>query len=189
MKITAEATLNFRREIIRQNQLINSFNNDDIAHLREFLLQHDLQTLLVPNEKQTLQEHIVSLVGKIGENIKLKRALAIATSSGNFIGTAAHGNTSAVVENCLMGTYVSAVVLKPLSSKVNAVDIGKLSKGLSQHVIGMNPQALKPNNEISGDDALLTQHYLLNDKITVSDLVAEANVEIVDFVRYGRNES
>ncbi|XP_057317716.1 elongation factor Ts, mitochondrial-like [Hydractinia symbiolongicarpus] len=185
----AQSTLHFRQQVILQNQKVNSLNNNDVTHLREFLLQHELQTLTVKNGSVTLQEHLVSLVGKIGENMKLKRAIAIATNRENIVGTAVHGNITACINNCFMGSYASTVVLKPLHQDCDAINLKQLANGISQHVIGMNPQFLHPPHGNDNDEeALLSQEYLLNDKIKIKDIVRQNNVEIVDFVRYGVNE-
>jgi len=182
---TAKATIKFRRNVIEQNMKINSLSNDDITHLREFLLAHEIQELPVPDQNTTVEEHVVGLVGKTGENIKLHKALAIATSKENVIGYSCHGNVSATVNNCVMGTYGAAVVLKPLSDSVEKSHISNLARSLSQHVIGMNPKCLGPTKDVSEEDTLLCQGYLLDDKKTISEMINEAGVEIVDFVRYG----
>lgn len=182
---TAKATINFRRNVIEQNMRVNSLANNDITHLREFLLAHEISELPVPNQNTTVEEHVVGLVGKTGENIKLHKALAIATSKENVIGYSCHGNVSATVNDCMMGSYAAAVVLKPLSDNAERNQISNLARSLSQHVIGMNPKCLGPTEDISEEDTLLCQGYLLDDKKTISDMVKEAGVEIVDFVRYG----
>jgi len=182
---TAQATIDFRRNVIQQNMKINSFADDNITHLREFLLAHEIQELPVPNQTTTVEELVVSLVGKIGENIKLNKALAIATHKENIIGISSHGNISTTVNNCVMGTYGAAVVLKPQSQSIEKTLIANLAQSLSQHVIGMNPKCLKPTKDIPEEDTFLCQEYLLDDKRTISDMVDEAGVEIVDFVRYG----
>jgi len=189
---TAESTLKFRENVILQNQKINSSTNTEITHLREMLLAHELTNLTVTNSDTLLQEYLVSIVGKLGENIKLKRALALATNSNNIIGTACHGNSSGIFEDCLMGTFASFVVLKPLQPVIDVnkhADLIKLANGLSQHVIGMNPKAINATEaDIETEDVLVHQEYLLNDKLKVSELVENAHCEIVDFVRYSINE-
>ena len=184
VSITAQSTLNFRRNIILQNLKINSFANEDISHLREILLPHEVQTLSLPNDKFTIEEHVVNLVGKIGENIKVKKALAIATNQENIIGISSHGNISTTLNNCIMGTYCAAVILKPLKDSIDKTYISNLARSLSQHVIGMNPTCLNLTEDIPEEDTLLCQEFLLDAKKNVGDILKQADVEIVDFIRY-----
>ena len=178
--------MNFRREVILQNQKISS-NKDQITHLREILLQHELAKLLIDKTENSLQDKVVEVIGKVGENIKLKRAIAIATSIDNIIGTAVHGNFSGNFYGCLMGVFASAVVLKP-SNQENRDEIQKLASKLAQHVIGMDPKAIDKTVDIEESDCLLHQEYLLDNKIVLGDLVKSYNCEIVDFIRYSVNE-
>jgi len=182
---TAKATINFRRNVIEQNMKVNSLSDGNITHLREYLLAHEIQELPVPNQNSTVEERVVALVGKTGENIKLNKALGIATSKENIIGVACHGNISTTLNNCAMGTYGAAVVLKLLSPNIEKPQVENLARSLSQHVIGMNPKCLSPTKDIPEEDTLLCQEYLLDEKKTIRDMISEAGVEIVDFVRYG----
>lgn len=182
---TASAVLNFREQVIQQNLKVSSNAEDEITHLREVIMEHELKDLIIPTKNITVEERVVSLVGKIGENIKLKRAMAIATNSSNIIGTSTHGSFSFVLDECQMGSYAGVVVLKSLHKSVDREEVRKIAKGLSQHVIGMNPLGLKSDNLIAEEDSFLGQDYLLNEKVKVGDLVENSGVEIIDFVRYG----
>jgi len=185
VSIVSRATINFRRSVIEQNMRVNSLATD-VSHLREVLMTHDLQQLRVPDLGLTIEEYTVGLVGKIGENIKLKKALAIATGKDNIIGASSHGNGSTTYNNVHMGTYCAAVVLKPLNpaAAADSSHTSSLARSLSQHVIGMNPKCLDRTEDIAEEDTLLCQEFLLDDSKRIGDLVKEAGVEIVDFVRY-----
>lgn len=182
---TANVVLNFRKQVIEQNLKVSSNAEDGITHLREVIMEHELKDLSIPGTNVTLEEQVVHLVGKIGENIKLKRAMAIATNSSNIIGSSTHGNINAVADQCHMGSYAGIVVLKPVCETVDREEVQTVAKGLSQHVIGMNPLGLFHSDLVSEEDSLLGQDYLLNEKVKVRDLVKNFGVEIIDFVRYG----
>lgn len=182
----AYSSLNFRKEVILQNQKISS-NKDEVTHLREILLQHELARLPINKTENSLHDKVVEVIGKVGENIKLKRAVAIATSIDNIVGTAVHGNFSGNYYGCLMGVFASVVILKP-SNQENRDEIQKLSSKLAQHVIGMDPKAIDIEVDIDESDCLLHQEYLLDSKIVVGDLVKAYKCEIVDFIRYSVNE-
>jgi len=176
----AKSTIDFRRKAIEQNHHLNSFSNSGISHVREMVLSRHLNDLPAPDRGGTLEDYIVSVIGKVGENIRLKRALAVVTEESNQIFCASHGNTAGGDGNCLWGSFASAVFLKPSRDDL---DYSRLGKGLAHHAIGMNPKDLNDPN-----DGMLNQEYLLNDSLTVSDICRDNDVELVDFIRYSINE-
>lgn len=186
---TTLSVLNFRKEVIEQNLRVSSNGDQNITHLREVVMAHDISSLRHPDlggDGVTLEEHLVQLVGKIGENLKLKRGLALSTATENIIGVSTHGNNAVLQNGCRVGSFAGVVVLKPLTeSSSTSTDLAKLARDLSQHVIGMNPQALDECNGVTKEESFLGQDFLLDDKVTVSELVHDAKVEIVDFIRYG----
>ena len=122
----------------------------------------------------------------MGENLRFKRALTISTPHDNVIGVSTHGNNSVVPGNgCHVGKFAGVVVLKPTTGEKNSEELSKLARDLSQHVIGMNPVALHSGNGVSSDESLMGQEFLLDDKITVGDLLVKKNVEVVDYIRFG----
>ncbi|XP_066914817.1 elongation factor Ts, mitochondrial-like [Clytia hemisphaerica] len=181
---TAQSVLKFRQKVIEQNMKVSS--NQEITHLREMVLEHDLKEMKHPSLDVTLEEHLVQLVGKIGENMKIKRALAMTTNQENIIGVSTHGGNNTVTSNgSLLGKFAGVVVLKPKTTDVDVENLKKIARDLSQHVIGMNPIALQPSNDVSKEESLLGQEFLLNDKVTVAELLNQNQADVVDFIRYG----
>ena len=186
----AEATVEFRRKVIAQNLAVNCSGSTEIGHLREELILHKIHTLPVAGDThRNVEEQVVGVVGKIGENIQVRKALAISTHHNNIIGVASHGGSTATVDSCEMGTYGAAVVLRPLNPNPADVEgLTRLARSLSQHVIGMNPRALVSGDGVSEEESLLGQEFLLDDSRCVGDMVGKAGVEVVDFVRFGVND-
>lgn len=185
---TAQSILNFRQQVIEQNKKISSNVKQNVTHLRETVMEHELRNFKHPNYDMTVEEHIVQLVGKVGENLKLKRGLAIATAEENIIGVSTHGNSATTANGCSVGTFAGVVVLKPITEIHDLSKLRKLARDLSQHVIGMNPVAIRASDNVSNDESLLGQEFLLNDKVTVEQLITEAGVDVVDFIRYGLSQ-
>jgi len=182
----AKATIHFRQRVIAQNLAVNSTGSSDIGHLREVLIPHKILSLPIPaGDHNNVEEQVVSVVGKIGENIQVKKALAISTHHNNIIGVASHGGSTATADSCEMGTYGAVVVLKPLHPDPNTGQLTKLARSLSQHVIGMNPKTLHCGDGVSVEESLMGQEFLLDESRCVGDMVNEAGVEVVDFVRFG----
>jgi len=76
----AKATVEFRQRVIAQNLAVNCSGSSEIGHLREVLIPHKIHTLPVPcGGYSNVEEQVVSVVGKIGENIQVRKALAFNT--------------------------------------------------------------------------------------------------------------
>ena len=183
--MVTNAALIYRTRIIKQNKLLNSFGDEDIAHLREVVPIQKLGNVTMEESGNApLQDIIVDNIGRLGENIKVKRAVTVATSSCNMFGIYGHGNPSGSIDNFVYGQYACIVTLRP-SSNANKVDISNLARGLAQHVTGMNPKVIDLESESeNSEDALLLQEYLLDDTLTVREILSRNEVEIVDFLRY-----
>ena len=68
----AKATIDFRQRVIAQNLAVNSTGSSDIGHLREVLIPHKILSLPIPaGDHNNVEEQVVSVVGKIGENIQV----------------------------------------------------------------------------------------------------------------------
>jgi len=175
----AKGALEYKKRIIRQNSKVNSFAGEDIAHLREIIPPHDLEDATVDNE--VLKDSIVSTVSQLGENIILKRAVAIATSRANSIGACSHGNISGHAGSIHFGKYAALVVLENREGK----DLQAVCTGLAQHVIGMKPVHIdKEADHPEAELALMNQEYLLDSSITVRGLVEKYDTDVIDFVRF-----
>ncbi|XP_065647601.1 elongation factor Ts, mitochondrial [Hydra vulgaris] len=184
---TARLTLKLRKNVVLQNMNRSSLESQ-VGHLKEEIIKHHLLGSIEENSNLKLEELMTNMVGKIGENIVLRRAIAMSTFSSNVIGTAVHGNVTGAVNDCLMGTYAAVVTLRPKSS----CDVERASffaKGIAQHVIGMNPKSISSCSGISEDESLLGQDFLLNDKLTVRSLLEKENLEVIDFMRYALNDN
>ena len=177
--LIAKGALEYKKRILKQNSKVNSFAGEDIAHLREIIPPHDLEDATV--DGQVLKDSIVSTVSQLGENIILKRAVAIATSRANSIGVCSHGNISGHSGGFHYGKYAALVVVENKEEK----DLQAFCTGLAQHVIGMKPVHIdKEADHPEAELALLNQEYLLDSNITVRSLVEKYDTDIIDFVRF-----
>ena len=177
--LIAKGALEYKKRIVKQNSKINSFAEGDIAHLREIVPTHDLENVTV--DSKILKDSIVSAISSLGENIILKQAVAIATSISNSIGASSHGNISGCVGNSFYGKYAALVVVRKEEGK----DLRALCTGLAQHVIGMKPTHIdKEADDPEAESALLNQDYLLDNTMTVRNLLEKHDTDIIDFIRY-----
>lgn len=185
--MVTHAALGHRKAVVEQNQKLNMFGNTSV-HLREVLLTHDLRDLKTKNG--TLEELVAKTIGKLGENIKLGRAITMTTESDNVFGKYVHGPFVKNIDNCSVGKFGAIVAVKPLRTDVNNEHISALSSKLAQHIVGMNPKVIsesttgKSNESLDESDVLVDQEYLLDGSVTVGELLKREGIEVVDFVRY-----
>ncbi|CAI2168299.1 16967_t:CDS:2 [Funneliformis geosporum] len=166
----------------------------------------------------TVQESMMELVGKLGENISLRRADAVVLPDMNE-----NSNVINDKDFILTGGYVhggdlftgkiGGLVVVKLSSKTTkqgssfthpSEQINKLLRNLARQIVGFNPQYISENNVeaiqygISKDDyikenVLLSQDFIIGGG-SVRDVLEKAEkefgntVEIIDFRRWEYGE-
>ena len=187
-KVTNAAMMK-RKKIVDQNQKINAFAGE-LEHLREVIPEHKLRNEEILNSGgETVAETVARTIGKLGENIKINKVVTMTTEVSNVIGSYVHGPFVTSLGGCSLGRYGGIVALKPKQGDADLNSVLHLANRMAQHVVGMNPKVITQHGseavkdgEVS--DVLLEQEYLLDDNVTVKDLLNREGVEVVDFVRY-----
>lgn len=130
-------------------------------------------------------------IGKIGENLILRRGVFIAAPTNGVLNYYIHSTGKQINSDLEVGKYGAVIALENVdknqavseSSKVQQLN---LSRQLCQHIVGMNPLRINRDhdkNEVD-EDALLDQAFLLDNSIQVGELVKRENLKVLDFVRY-----
>ena len=189
-KVTNTA-LEHRKAVVEQNQQVNAWSGSQ--HLREIIPEHKLRALHM--ESGNLADLVAKAIGRLGENIKISRAVTMTTELDNVIGSYVHGPFVTSDSGCMLGRYGGVVVLRPQGEACREA-ASSLSCKMAQHVVGMNPKSIDKSDNVEQateggltEDVLLDQEYLLDSNITVQDLCRKEQVEVVDFVRYECGES
>ena len=156
-------------------------------HFREVLLTHKLNEMKLSNSEETVNDLVLQVVGRLGERIMVKRAVTMTTEQDCVIGRYTHGPFTSNIDGCQMGKYAAMVALQPTSSDADNVKMATLATCLSQHIVGMNPSCIS-SKDIAGQnidkgEILEEQNYLMDETITVKELLDSNNVSIVDFLR------
>lgn len=129
-------------------------------------------------------------VGKLGENMTLKRAAWVKVPDGFYIGSYVHGAVhSPLLHNLVLGKYGALVICETSEQKANLEELGRR---LGQHVVGMAPRSVGSlDDEPGGEEEtkMLSQPYLLDPSITLGQYVQPRGVSVVDFVRFECGES
>ncbi|KAI8924548.1 elongation factor TS-domain-containing protein [Entophlyctis helioformis] len=158
----------------------------------------------------TVRASFTETIGKLGENLRLRRALvttattaspaAVAASPATVFGVYAHAGGNALAPG--LGTFASVVALavdQP-GSAVSAdtrAKVAAFAGKVAQHVTGFAPKALHASSAgesaVAPDEALLTQDFLFGGgsvSQALDALSAElgAKVTVADYVRYACGE-
>eukprot|EP00842_Homolaphlyctis_polyrhiza_P001999 jgi/Hompol1/27/HPOL_001030-RA len=154
---------------------------------------------LADSPSQTVKDAFTETIGKLGENLRLRRALVgIVADSRHVFGTYAHSGGNALAPG--LGRFASIVALahsQPLAPE-ERVKIAQFARKIAQHITGFAPKAIHadPNatpDAIAPEEALLSQDFLFGGG-SVADALAAFSAElgkqiyVADFARYACGE-
>ncbi|XP_008842260.1 elongation factor Ts, mitochondrial [Nannospalax galili] len=138
-----------------------------------------------PDREGSLKDHLALAIGKLGENMTLKRAAWVKVPLGFYVGSYVHGVMhSPSLHNLVLGKYGALVICEASEQNANLEDIGRR---LGQHVVGMAPLSVGSLEDEPGGETetkMLSQPYLLDPSITLGQYVQPQGVSVVDFVRF-----
>jgi elongation factor Ts len=161
------------------------------------LSQIDIQSLVnrnLLNGHGTIDEELLKLVGKLKENITLRRAITCANQDSSFV-SAAYAHSGGLSLPPGVGRLGSIVVLKAAATSTTKLAPEKresltlFAKRLAQHISGFAPTTIRECGNESSDNVLMAQDFLFGGG-KVSDIVQKVglensvSLEIVDFKRW-----
>lgn len=142
-----------------------------------------------------LSDHLALIIGKVGENASLRRATCFKATNSVTLASFAHpfvvkadANTS--TENVVqLGKFGALLALHDANGNADA------QRNLCQHIVGMNPTKIgvpdvdKPAEVKDDEQCLLFQEYLLEPSMSVAEVLAENQIEVVQFKRFECGEA
>lgn len=137
-------------------------------------------------EGKSLGDELALMIGSVGENASLRRATCFKAAEPITLFGGSHPlkTTSSGVH---LGTYGSIFAWKSASDGPVDAD---LLKNISTHIIGLSPSKVgvadidKPNEDKDAEKCLIHQGYLIDETITVGELLKENALEVLDFNRF-----
>uniref|UniRef100_A0A8D1JFF0 Elongation factor Ts, mitochondrial n=1 Tax=Sus scrofa TaxID=9823 RepID=A0A8D1JFF0_PIG len=156
------------------------------TYSKGFLNSSELSELPAgPEREGSLKDWLALAIGKLGENMTLKRAAWVKVPAGFYVGSYVHGTMqSPSLHNLVLGKYGALVICETSERKANLEDLGRR---LGQHVVGMAPLSVGSLDDEPGGESetkMLSQPYLLDPSITLGQYVQPQGVSVVDFVRF-----
>ncbi|XP_043500185.1 elongation factor Ts, mitochondrial isoform X2 [Polistes fuscatus] len=159
-------------------------NNDEVERT---LLDTETLKALPAKDGKTLADHSALIIGTIGENITLRRALCMRVQGEALV----FGGTHPAPMNPIpisFGRYGALVAVKGKEDKMI------LGTQLCQHIIGMNPLKVGDNTvdqpiiDVDNETCLIYQEFLLDPSLSVQQVLKDAQVEVLDFARFELGE-
>ncbi|XP_025900872.1 elongation factor Ts, mitochondrial [Nothoprocta perdicaria] len=158
------------------------------APAKHFLQSEELLQLRAEPHGARLGDQVALAIGKLGENLRLRRAAWLAVPAGCHIGTYVHGAPPRVppAPAVAMGKYGALVACAPAEPGAEAAlrDVGRK---VAQHVVGMAPRSLGSAEDEPVGEAetrLLAQSFLLEPAVTLGAFARAQRVNVLDFVRF-----
>uniref|UniRef100_A0A3Q3GQ96 Elongation factor Ts, mitochondrial n=1 Tax=Kryptolebias marmoratus TaxID=37003 RepID=A0A3Q3GQ96_KRYMA len=200
-KVASMVEVNCETDFVARNekfqQLVKDVTLASLAHLQsknpnragyvKSLLAGDELNKLTVGEGPSLADHVAFTIGRLGENMSVKRAVTVGVPSEWHIGSYVHGSSSGQTE-VAMGRYGALVIFQ--GGKEGEQDI--LGRKLGQHIVGEAPLSLGNMDDLpcgESETRLLPQTFLLDPSRTVAQFLRGQQAQVLDFVRFQCGET
>lgn len=146
---------------------------------------------LPTKEGKCLADQLALVIGSLGENATLRRAMCFKTDGNIHLSAYAHPSGTEH-NNILLGRFGGLIALKQKEQK--DIDIKALGRNLCQHVVGMDPKKVgtssdEPAKNPDDETCLIHQEYLVDETTIVNDVLEEHGIEVIDFKRFECGEN
>jgi len=140
---------------------------------------------------KSLADQLALMIGSLGENATLRRAMCLKADKNVHLSAYAHPSGTEI-NNVLLGQFAGLIAIKQKEPK--DIDIQQLGKTLCQHVVGMDPKKIgnlsdEPAKNPDDETCLIHQEFLIDSTTTVNNVLEENGVDVVDFKRFECGES
>uniref|UniRef100_A0A8D0DKJ6 Elongation factor Ts, mitochondrial n=1 Tax=Salvator merianae TaxID=96440 RepID=A0A8D0DKJ6_SALMN len=163
---------------------------DQLSTYAKCLLKsNELAELRVGPDGSLLRDQLALAIGKLGENMILKRAVWVSVPERLFVGSYVHGTIpegNPLFSNMMFGKYGAIVVCSP-SDESQKSDFADLGWRLGQHVVGMAPLSVGCMEDEPGGESetkMLAQPFLLDPTISLGHYIQPTGISVLDFVRF-----
>ncbi|XP_053672389.1 elongation factor Ts, mitochondrial [Anopheles nili] len=152
---------------------------------------------IVLEDGKSLGDHLALVIGTVGENASLNRAICYKVPDNVQLTGYVHPapNEEVPFDVPLVGKYGSLVAFKADHSTVqetgddelNAVQV---ARKVCQHIVGMKPERIgvqgkdEPATDKDEETCLIHQEYLVDPTYTVGEVLEANRLQIVDFQRF-----
>lgn len=138
---------------------------------------------LPASDGKPLADHLALMIGNVGENATLRRAICFKGDTGVRLTGYVHPSSNQT-SPIMLGKFGALLAYK--SDRNETTD--KISRQICQHVVGMNPKKVgcekdKPNKNNDEETCLIYQDFVMDESTKVGEVLKEYGIEVVDFKR------
>lgn len=156
------------------------------GYVKSVLLADDMSKLEV-GEGSSLADRVALTIGRLGENMSVKRAVMLGIPADWRIGSYVHGGVNNQTD-VAMGRYGALVVFQ--GGKEGEQET--LGRKLGQHIVGEAPLSLGNMEDLpcgESETRLLPQTFLVDPSRTVAQFLKGQQARVLDFVRFQCGET
>ncbi|KNE55873.1 hypothetical protein AMAG_01740 [Allomyces macrogynus ATCC 38327] len=132
--------------------------------------------------QQSVRDAIVETIGKVGENVTLRRGALVATAKNQVAGAYVHGEKA--LRDQGLGKMGAVAVLQANGDAKLTGDHAKLARQIAQIVVGYNPPT--PRELDAAPFVFATPFFQADgvEDVTVAKVLGAAKVSVRDYVRF-----
>ncbi|KAM9362445.1 elongation factor Ts, mitochondrial [Symphorus nematophorus] len=163
-----------------------SKSQNQAGYVKSVLAGDELNKLSVA-EGASLADQVALTIGRLGENMSVKRAVTLGIPAEWHIGSYVHGGVSGQTD-VAMGRYGALVVFQ--GGKDGEQEV--LGRKLGQHIVGEAPVSLGNMDDLpcgESETRLLPQTFLGDPSRTVAQFLRGQQARVLDFVRFQCGET
>ncbi|XP_037107412.1 elongation factor Ts, mitochondrial [Syngnathus acus] len=156
------------------------------GYMKSLLVSEELSKLNV-SDGATLADQVALSIGRLGENMSVRRAVTVSVPTEWNIGSYVHGGVAGQTE-VAMGRYGALVVFQGGKEEEQQ----SLGRKLGQHIVGEAPSSLGNMDDLpcgESETRLLPQTFLGDPSRTVAQFLKGQQARVLDFVRFHCGES
>ncbi|XP_075966668.1 elongation factor Ts, mitochondrial [Anarhichas minor] len=156
------------------------------GYVKSVLAGDELNKLGV-DEGASLSDRVAVTIGRLGENMSVRRAVTVEVPAEWHIGSYVHGGVRGQTE-VAMGRYGALVVFQ--AGEKGEWDV--LGRKLGQHIVGEAPVSLGDMDDLpcgESETRLLPQTFLGDPSRTVAQFLRGQQARVLDFVRFQCGET
>nr|XP_061814646.1 elongation factor Ts, mitochondrial [Nerophis lumbriciformis] len=156
------------------------------GYIKSLLTSDELGKLSV-SDGATLADQVALSIGRLGENMSVRRAVTVSVPADWNIGSYVHGGIAGQTE-VSMGRYGSLVVFQGGKEENGGI----LGRKLGQHIVGEAPTSLGNMDDLpcgESETRLLPQTFLGDPSRTVAQFLKGQEARVLDFVRFHCGET
>ena len=167
---------------------IQSAASTDQPWLQSAVSQDEMGSLESCEAGKTLGDLVALNIGRIGENITLGSASLFSAGAGVKVAAQCHPSVGSQ-PGWVCGRYAAVLAYTNTSTGLEEEEENTLVKQLCQHIVGLAPTVINDENDM--ENSLLHQTFLMDEERKVKEVVEEAGINILQFIRteVGRGSS